>query len=590
MRDGSDAIADWPILNALLNTAAGATWVSVHHGGGVGIGNSIHARHDRRGRDRGCRRASRAGADRGSRHGRHASRGRRVRRGARSGARGWPRPSGRDVVSRSSVGRDPWLTRRESPSGACSSATWPSSPRPWVRARLSAAVRWPMSRSSRTPFCVAARRSKASGGCATCLRSTVTWKGRRTRALGHPGPRRLSHAPGVRRRPGTRVRSPRCGSDVRGAPRRRGGILDDQGDPCRRSRGAHGDRGPASRRDARARNDDVRGQERLRARSQYGAGAARGRSLGGRDPDLARRPRRASGHAAADVDWAIEEVLPHAAKLAVAADVFVERGTFDVEQARRYLLAAPRLALGLHGDQLSEIGAVPLAVELGARSVDHLEATRPRRRRGARGERRRRGPAAGRRALPRTAHAACARLVDAGAVIALATDFNPGSAFCESLPVVCTLACTARPVPRGSAHCLHGQRRARGRPSGPRKARARAARRSGAARSGGLAPPRLPPRRRHRPHRDPGGPGRGVAGIIRVDGDAEAAATAREGEASRVRPRRDRRRGQRDAADRVRAEGGDAGEEQAQKKDGRGNGGGKPKPRGAPQPRHGGGS
>lgn len=43
MKDGSDAVADWPILNALLNTAAGATWVSVHHGGGVGIGYSIHA-------------------------------------------------------------------------------------------------------------------------------------------------------------------------------------------------------------------------------------------------------------------------------------------------------------------------------------------------------------------------------------------------------------------------------------------------------------------------------------------------------------------------------------------------------------------
>jgi urocanate hydratase len=43
MRDGSDAIADWPILNALLNTAGGASWVSVHHGGGVGIGRSIHA-------------------------------------------------------------------------------------------------------------------------------------------------------------------------------------------------------------------------------------------------------------------------------------------------------------------------------------------------------------------------------------------------------------------------------------------------------------------------------------------------------------------------------------------------------------------
>src|SRR5207244_7918015 len=43
MKDGSDAIADWPILNAMLNTAAGATWVSVHHGGGVGIGYSLHA-------------------------------------------------------------------------------------------------------------------------------------------------------------------------------------------------------------------------------------------------------------------------------------------------------------------------------------------------------------------------------------------------------------------------------------------------------------------------------------------------------------------------------------------------------------------
>jgi len=43
MRDGSDAIADWPILNALVNVASGASWVSVHHGGGVGIGKSIHA-------------------------------------------------------------------------------------------------------------------------------------------------------------------------------------------------------------------------------------------------------------------------------------------------------------------------------------------------------------------------------------------------------------------------------------------------------------------------------------------------------------------------------------------------------------------
>jgi urocanate hydratase len=43
MLDGSDAIADWPLLNALINAVNGATWVSIHHGGGVGIGYSIHA-------------------------------------------------------------------------------------------------------------------------------------------------------------------------------------------------------------------------------------------------------------------------------------------------------------------------------------------------------------------------------------------------------------------------------------------------------------------------------------------------------------------------------------------------------------------
>src|ERR1700741_2562496 len=43
MKDGSDAVADWPLLNALLNPAAGASWVSIHNGGGVGIGYSLHA-------------------------------------------------------------------------------------------------------------------------------------------------------------------------------------------------------------------------------------------------------------------------------------------------------------------------------------------------------------------------------------------------------------------------------------------------------------------------------------------------------------------------------------------------------------------
>jgi urocanate hydratase len=45
MKDGSDAVSDWPLLNALLNCASGASWVSFHHGGGVGIGFSQHAWH-----------------------------------------------------------------------------------------------------------------------------------------------------------------------------------------------------------------------------------------------------------------------------------------------------------------------------------------------------------------------------------------------------------------------------------------------------------------------------------------------------------------------------------------------------------------
>ncbi len=144
------------------------------------------------------------------------------------------------------------------------------------------------------------------------------------------------------------------------------------------------------------------------------------------------------------VDWAVEYVLPEAARIAVAADVFVERGTFDVAQAWRYLLACSGagLELRIHGDQLSEMGAVPLAVEIGARSVDHLEATGPD------GVAQLAASDVVAVMLP-VAALYLARpmpparaLVDAGAAIALATDFNPGSAFCESLAVVCTLACT----------------------------------------------------------------------------------------------------------------------------------------------------
>jgi imidazolonepropionase len=155
-------------------------------------------------------------------------------------------------------------------------------------------------------------------------------------------------------------------------------------------------------------------------------------------------PVEFDGNADAYLDFALAEVLPGAAQLAEAADVFLERGAFDVEQARRYLEACRTagLALRLHGDQFTEQGAIPLAVELGARSVDHLEAT------GAEGVRALATSEVVSVLLPASAlflgrpMPPGRALVDAGAAVALATDFNPGSAFCESLPLCCSLAAT----------------------------------------------------------------------------------------------------------------------------------------------------
>src|SRR5439155_18138125 len=132
------------------------------------------------------------------------------------------------------------------------------------------------------------------------------------------------------------------------------------------------------------------------------------------------------GDADAYVDFLVAEVLPDAAPLAAAADVFLERGAFDAAQARRYLepCRGAGLALRIHGDQFTEAGAIPLAIELGARSVDHLEATG-------------RGGVAALAAsdvvgvlLPASAlfldrpMPPAAALIEAGAAVALASDFN----------------------------------------------------------------------------------------------------------------------------------------------------------------------
>jgi imidazolonepropionase len=100
------------------------------------------------------------------------------------------------------------------------------------------------------------------------------------------------------------------------------------------------------------------------------------------------------------------------------------------------------LALRLHGDQFTEQGAVPLAIDLGARSVDHLEAT------GHKGVTALGNSNVAAVLLPASAlflarpMPPARALVDAGAIVVLATDFNPGSAFCESLPLTCSLAAT----------------------------------------------------------------------------------------------------------------------------------------------------
>jgi imidazolonepropionase len=144
------------------------------------------------------------------------------------------------------------------------------------------------------------------------------------------------------------------------------------------------------------------------------------------------------------LEFALTDVLPAAAQLAEAADIFLEQGAFSADQARRYLNACrdAGLTLRLHGDQFTEQGAVPLAVELGVRSVDHLEAT------GDQGIALLAGSDVTGVLLPLSAlflsrpMPPARALVDAGAAVALATDFNPGSAFSESLPLVCSLACT----------------------------------------------------------------------------------------------------------------------------------------------------
>jgi len=135
-------------------------------------------------------------------------------------------------------------------------------------------------------------------------------------------------------------------------------------------------------------------------------------------------------------------LIPHPSSL--FCDVFCEEGAFTLAQSRRILEAAKRLGLGLkiHADEFTALGGAALAAELGATSADHLAATPE--------EDLRRLAAAGTIAvllpgttfgLGQTHYANARRMIELGVPVALGSDLNPGTCWCESMPFIIALAC-----------------------------------------------------------------------------------------------------------------------------------------------------
>jgi imidazolonepropionase len=155
-------------------------------------------------------------------------------------------------------------------------------------------------------------------------------------------------------------------------------------------------------------------------------------------------PPEYAGRADRYIDFVIGEVLPMVAskRLALFADVFCEEGAFDLEQSRRFLEAARGLGLGvrIHADEFSDIGASVLASELSAASADHLLATTDESIAVLASS------STVATLLPATAFFLgkpfpdARRFIQAGAAVALATDFNPGSSYCESMQFVLSTA------------------------------------------------------------------------------------------------------------------------------------------------------
>ncbi len=156
-------------------------------------------------------------------------------------------------------------------------------------------------------------------------------------------------------------------------------------------------------------------------------------------------PQEWKGREDAFIDFQIEEMLPLVAKegLAEAADIFCEQGVFTIEQSRRYLQAAASLGLKpkMHADEIVSLGGAELAAELHCLSADHLLQASDE------GISALAASDSVATLLPLTAfslrepYARARTMIDSGCIVALATDFNPGSSFTASVPLLFALAC-----------------------------------------------------------------------------------------------------------------------------------------------------
>ena len=470
MRDGSDAIADWPILNALVNMAAGATWVSVHHGGGVGIGNSIHAGMVvvADGTDDAAERLERVLTTDPARASCATPTPATTRRST------LPREHGLDLPARTLTAPSSRARRAD----GCSirdlaQVASPGGP----RARRCAAAALGDARRDR-----GRRTSSATDGAIAAVGRDARPRparrrrrgARRPRALRDPGPRRLPHARGFA---GDRVEEfalRAAGASYEELHAAGGGILSTV--RATRAAGEDGLRAAV----ARHRGWMLRaGTTTFEGKSGYGLdretelASLRAIRAAGGDPDLARRPR---GSARVRRRRRLPRLRARrgAARGRGGSPRPPTSSSSAAPSTRRRRAATSRPA-ALPG---SRCACTATSSPRRARSRSRSSSARARSTTS-----RRPAPTASQRWRRATSPACCCpasalflgrpmpparALVDAGAAVALATDFNPGSAFCESLPLVCSLAATQLQLsPGGGAGGLHGQRGARARPRRP---------------------------------------------------------------------------------------------------------------------------